>query len=536
MGSSGASIVNELVLGLGLFFLGMGLTGDNLRLLSGPSFRSLAGKAARTPGLGALIGLGFGALMQSATAVTFILANMVKTRLIDFAAAIPILIWCNVGLTALAFVVTFNIHPLVAWIVGGSGILMGLVKKPGWRATAGVCLGIGLILFGLQSMSAGAAPLRDQDWFQALLHLFERAPLFAFAGGFVLAVLLQSNTGATMLVITLFAAGAFPFEIAAPLIFGSNLGAIPLRNLLAFSQGTAARGLAGLEDLFCVLSGLIMMGLYYLEQFARIPLVHSLVATLASSQNTQLALVFLLSNLLPALVMIPLAVPVRKYLETHFPPPSGEKPTESFLNPKALDDPSTALDLFSREIERLLGLIHPHPVEPGDREDDEGQPEESFAEVVEKIDQFGMELSRKSLFSRKDAHLFHLLRAEFSMVRYIEETVRAFNRGLGQDYYRQRMAGEAEAMGRFLEKNLQLAQKAADSLDPADIEALRTATRKTQPDYDRVRQAGLARRQSESPENNLWLATLQDDFEMATWMLHRFAKTLARREEASTGR
>lgn len=528
---TGAAIANELILGLGLFFLGMVLTGDNLRLISGPSFRSLVGRASRTPFLNGLIGLGFGALMQSATAVTFILANMVKTKLIPLAAAIPILIWCNVGLTALAFVVTFNIHPLVAWIVGGSGIFLGLVKKPGWRAMAGVFLGVGLILYGLQSMSAGAAPLRDLAWFQDILHLFERAPLFAFVGGFVLALLLQSNTGATMLVITLFSAGAFPFEIASPLIFGSNLGAIPLRNLLAFSQGTAARGLARLENGFCVLSAGLMMGLFYLERFTSIPLIHALADRVTDSQNLQLALVFLLSNLVPAIVMIPLTPLARKYLETHFPPPNEDALVESFLNPKALNDPSTALDLFAKEIQRLLKLIHPHPVEGSTDDDEEGQPEESFVEVVKKIDEFGMELSRKSLFSRRDAHLFHVLRAEFSMVRYIEETVRAFNRGLGQNGYRKLMAPEAEAMRQFLERNLQRAVRAADSLAPADIEALRESTRKTNPDYDRVRQSGFARRRIESAENNLWLATLQDDFEMAAWMLHRYAKVLARRAE-----
>ncbi|HEY5792775.1 MAG TPA: Na/Pi symporter [Chthoniobacterales bacterium] len=533
---AGASIANELVLGLGLFFLGMVLTGDNLRLLSGPSFRSLVGKPARTPALGGLIGLGFGALMQSATAVTFILANMVRARLIELAAAVPILLWCNVGLTSLAFVVTFDIHPLVAWFVGGSGILLGLVKKPGWRATAGVCLGIGLILYGLESMSAGAAPLRNLAWFQAILHLFERDPLFAFAGGFIIAALLQSNTGATMLIITLFQAGAFSSSIASPLIYGANLGAIPLRNLLAFSQGPAARGLARVEDAFCLLSGLLMMALFYLEEFARIPLVHALAAAISPSPNTQLALVFLFSNLLPAALLSPLGGRIARFIQQRFPPPSEELPAQSFLNSKALDDPSTALDLFSKEIIRLLKTVQPQPIESPEGEDEEGQPDTAFSEIAQKIDQFGIDLSRKSMFSRKDAHRLHLLRAEFSMVRYIEETVRAFNRVLGQEEYRKRMETEATAMRQFLEKTLAWAGQAADSLAEPDIQALRETTRKTDPDYDRVRQLGYRRRNTESAENNLWLASLQDDFEMALWMLHRFSKNLTRRAEASAAR
>lgn len=534
---AGASIANELVLGLGLFFLGMVLTGDNLRQLSGPSFRSLVAKPAANPFLGSIIGLGFGALMQSATAVTFILANMVKTKLINFAAATPILLWCNVGLTALAFVVTFDIHPLVAWIVGLSGIVMGFVKKPGSKAVAGVCLGVGLILFGLQSMGAGAAPLKEAAWFQEVLQVFEHNFLFAFLGGFVLAVLLQSNTGATMLVITLAKVGAVEFEIASALIYGANLGAIPLRNLLAFSQGPEARCLTRLEDAFCILSGGLMLGLFYLEQVAHVPLIHALVSNLATTENSQLALVFLLSNLLPATLLIGFSGKIARFLQNKLPPESETNPLPSFLNTRVLDDPSTALDSFAKEIVRLLATIKPMPIHSIDGEDeDKGEPNLEFSEIAKNIDQFGLELAQKALFSRKDAHLLHTLRAEFSMVRYIEETTRSFNRGLGRSHYRHQMTDEADAMREFLQKGLGLAVKASDSLQADAIQALREFTRKTNPDFDHVHQRGLTRRASESATNNLWLASLQDDFETAVWMLHRYAKTLDRKSEAFANR
>ena len=53
--------------------------------------------------------------MQSATGVTFVLVNMVTSGLIEAEAALAVITWTNVGLTALAFVVTLDIHPLVAW-------------------------------------------------------------------------------------------------------------------------------------------------------------------------------------------------------------------------------------------------------------------------------------------------------------------------------------------------------------------------------------------------------------------------------------
>src|SRR4051794_27194993 len=62
-------ILGQMVLGLGLFFIGMHLVGENLRHLSSRSFRTLVARFTADSIRGSLLGLVFGALMQSATAV-----------------------------------------------------------------------------------------------------------------------------------------------------------------------------------------------------------------------------------------------------------------------------------------------------------------------------------------------------------------------------------------------------------------------------------------------------------------------------------
>jgi len=56
---------NGLILGLGLFFLGLQLTGQNMRALSGGSFRNLVRGLTDSPWLAALCGLFAGALIPS---------------------------------------------------------------------------------------------------------------------------------------------------------------------------------------------------------------------------------------------------------------------------------------------------------------------------------------------------------------------------------------------------------------------------------------------------------------------------------------
>jgi Na+/phosphate symporter len=82
-----------------------------MRALSGGSFRNLVRGLTDSPWLTALCGLFAGALMQSATVVTFILVSMLDSGIIQSAATRLLLLWCHVGLTAFAFLAAVNISP-----------------------------------------------------------------------------------------------------------------------------------------------------------------------------------------------------------------------------------------------------------------------------------------------------------------------------------------------------------------------------------------------------------------------------------------
>ena len=346
--------LNTLIFGLGLFFLGLRLIGESLRRLSGPAFRSVIKRTTHSPLLGAGLGMAAGALMQSATAVTFILVSMAGGGLIKPRAAAPIIIWSNVGLTTLAFVATLNIHPLVAFVIGGAGIALGTIRIPSWQAVAGALLGMGLILFGLEQMGAGAAPLKDAQWFRDGISLAVSSAPLAFLAGIAAAAILQSNTGAVMLVITFAANGIIAFEPAVLMIYGTNLGAIGLRMLLAQGLTRAPLRMVRLEDLFCLVSATLMLALHALES-AGAPLVLTFAGALPGEITTRLAAVFLLSNLLPALIMTPGIGPCSRLLERIWPDRSGSSDPGRpvFLQSQALNDPATALDLLGRELAQI---------------------------------------------------------------------------------------------------------------------------------------------------------------------------------------
>jgi phosphate:Na+ symporter len=76
------SPVNALIFGLGLFFLGLRLVSENLTRLTGGSLRNGIALTTRRPVRPIALGIASGALMQSATAVTFICVSMVAAGLV----------------------------------------------------------------------------------------------------------------------------------------------------------------------------------------------------------------------------------------------------------------------------------------------------------------------------------------------------------------------------------------------------------------------------------------------------------------------
>jgi phosphate:Na+ symporter len=515
--------MSTLVLGLGLFFLGIQLIGLSLRQLAGDSFRMLVQRTTHSPLQASLVGLLSGAIMQSATAVTFILASLASSGLIETHAALPIVVWCNVGLTALAFVTTLNIHPLVAWLVGGAGIAWGVVRRVQPRAGAGVLLGMGLILFGLDTMSRGMEPLSTRPWFEHMLGATLGNPFLSFAGGIAAAALLQSNAGASMLVITLAGDGLLRLHEAALLIYGSNLGAIALRAILASGLHGRSLRLVRMEDLFCLASGVLMLLLDFLES-AGVPLVRAGVGAVTPNVRVQLALVFLLSNLVPALAITPVLGWCRRILDRLFPDVAIATPgAPRYLTPQALGDPGTAILLLERELARLIGMVS---VKPEHSVAGEHEPDPAFVELGLAIEQFAARLAATGRLSEAQATRVQSLRGALSTIRHLEDAVGDACIALGR---LDGSPGAAEVVHDVSETLNDLIRETARVADRPTLDAvtpLLERTRKRGDLLDRLRQR-IDPDHVAPGSGRLHAVALVNDVEVVVWIVRRLVKSLA---------
>ena len=518
----GLNTFASLLLGLGLFFAGLQWSGENLRKLASDRLGAQASNRPPSRWRGALLGLGFGALMQSATAVTFSSINLVTSAVMTPLNALPVIVWANVGLTAFAFLATLNIHPLVALTVGVSGVLSGLLRAPAWRASAAALFGIALMLYGLEAMGAAAAPLRSLPWFHALTDATAHAPPLAFLAGVVVAILLQSNTGAVLLIITMASNGTLDVTQSMLMIYGTNLGAIPLRALLsAGMRGTAVR-LVRLEDTFCVMSGCLMVLLFYVESASGLPLVQAAAHALSSAPSVELAAVFLMSNAIPALLITPLLGQCWRILQRIWPQTAAEHASQpKYINPSSLADPATALDLATLELARLAS----HVRAPLHDTDAAIYASAAFTTLADQISRFLTQISSQA---NNPAVLERLpiLREALASVRYIEQSVQELQTTVGK------LASQAAARDASIQLvaviDLLLNQvgRALHGQSESDIEQLRSASRAHSPALTQARAQCSAVKANAPSDLQIVVQSMIDDTERIAWMVHRLAKLL----------
>lgn len=366
------SIVSLMLAGLGLFFLGLHTVTTNLHQSSGRRFRNLVARFTDRTWLASLLGFVAGAVLQSASAVTVILASMTSSGLVRVRRALPIVAWTNVGTTVLIFIAALNIRLAVLYLLGLSGIAFSFSKETKRRNVYGIVLGISLLFFGMDTMKSGAVEMQRFDWFHAMLQGTHDSFALAFLGGALLSFLTQSSTAVMLIAIAMVNTGLLSAGDTIMVIYGANVGSSFTRMILSSGLKGSSRQIGRFQDLFKITGSTLFVILFYIEHYTGLPLVEGLAEALSSHVETQMALVNLFYNLTMAILMCSLLGPIERLLDRFWPASDTEDFAKvQYLHPQALTDPETALDLVEKEqmrlVTRLPSYLDALRIVPGDR-------------------------------------------------------------------------------------------------------------------------------------------------------------------------
>lgn len=207
------------------------------------------------------IACGVGALVtcviQSSSATTVMLVSFVDAGLMTFVQAIGVILGANVGTTVTAQLIAFQITEYALPAIAAGVFLKFFIGRRKWIYVGDVLLGFGLVFYGLATMKAGFAPLKQDPAFISFFTKFNADNL----GGILLCVLvgagltmiLQSSSATVGITMALACQGLLSFEASVALILGDNIGTTITAELASVGTSINAHQTARAHTLFNVI-------------------------------------------------------------------------------------------------------------------------------------------------------------------------------------------------------------------------------------------------------------------------------------------
>ena len=280
---------------------------------------------------------------------------MVRAGMLALRQAQSVIIGLNAGATLVVFFLTFDVQTVIFVLIGITGIAYAYGDARTTRVVAGAVLGIALLFFGLQIMRTGVAPLATQSWFLDAIRATSGSPIFAFAIGAALSVVVQSSVAAIVVMIAFQQAGLFGLPEAIMFVYGANAGSSILMLLLSAKVTGVPKQVALYQVAFNFIGAAILVPLFYVESVSGIPLVRHLIEAITSDSAQQIAFANMIFNTVPVVVLLLTLNPAAKILQSASP----ETKTELGAKPRYLVDtqgtePAIAVTLIELEQTRLL--------------------------------------------------------------------------------------------------------------------------------------------------------------------------------------
>lgn len=344
--------------GLSLFFTGVAGVKSRLQQLSGRRCRQILARVTDRSILAGLVGLMFGAITQSASAVAFILSGMVATGLISLKRALPVVAASNVGTALLVFLAAFDLRLAVLFLIGVTGLMIAFRIGHRFEALIGALFSIGLLFYGLSLMKQAFGPMPGYDWFQTLAEFLKQWTLAPFLLGAALRMVIQSSSAIGVIGIALQATGLFTEFQAVMLICGAGPGVALAALFLSGNLSGPPRQIVLYQGLINFVSGTLLALAFLVTDRDGGGPIFDLIYLVARDANDCLAWTFFLS--MSGCLLVGLAIlPWTERLLGVLAPPTVEQDLSrpAFLHEEAFAVPDTAVELVSQEQLRFYGVV-----------------------------------------------------------------------------------------------------------------------------------------------------------------------------------
>ena len=247
---------------LGMFLYGMSLMSGGLQKMAGDRLRTFMAKMTSNTFKCILTGITVTALVQSSTATTLMLVSFVNAGLLSLATAVAVIMGANIGTTVTAWIFarsfggsSFSLGTIAVPLMFFAFVLISANKKK-FNNFGEFLMGFALLFLGLTTLRETSTVLLDNDpvrhFLGGLTDWGAFSILLFMVAGACMTLMLQSSAATMAITMVLVANGFIPFEMAAAMVLGENIGTTITSNIAASIANVSAKRTARAHFLFNV--------------------------------------------------------------------------------------------------------------------------------------------------------------------------------------------------------------------------------------------------------------------------------------------
>lgn len=259
-----------LVGSLGFFLYGMKLMSEALQKVAGDKMRNILARMTSNPVKGVFTGLMITAIIQSSSATTVMMVSFVNAGLLSLTESIGVIMGANIGTTVTAWIISLlgfkvDISVISLPLIGlGFPLLFSKTnKKKSWGE---FIIGFAMIFLGLAYLKGSVPDIKHHPEILAFLSDYTSHRVFShllfLAIGTFLTMVIQSSSATMALTLVMCNNGWIPFDIAAAMVLGENIGTAVTANIAAAVANVSAKRAARAHLIFNIL-GVIWVSLIF---------------------------------------------------------------------------------------------------------------------------------------------------------------------------------------------------------------------------------------------------------------------------------
>ena len=346
-----------LFVGAAVFIVGMNMMSSGLKKSTGRGLKRLLKKIRNNRFACFGIGTTVTALVQSSAATGVMAIGFIAAGAMTVFQGVNIILGAYVGTTVTGLIASLSSISISKYfvILAVIGVILMFFKKEMIKNIGEILAGLGLLFFGLSTMSG--AIMGNADLVAGIEQFFDAAsfPLLLLLIGALVTALLQSSSASIGIIVAMVGTGALHFEQAMYLVLGATIGTV-ITLLIATIGGNVNVKRTGVIVLIVrVLSALVALAICWpLGGFIK----DGFHYVFGNNSALAIAVFHVIYNIAFMLLALPFVKPLELIVERIIKDKNQEKMRENlkYIDNHLLNTPTIAMMQVKREIINMMQL------------------------------------------------------------------------------------------------------------------------------------------------------------------------------------